>query len=128
MPILLQLQLLSLLSPTSPVANSPATTIAAIATFDVTSATTFAAANVTNIVDITIAVTVSQMLLLPHECMQPNISFCNIPFVGSILKSNILQLIAFVEGKTQRTIADRDVVMSNFRTVRTIATRFLDPR
>jgi acyl carrier protein len=47
---------------------------------------------------------------------------------GLVDSLNILQLIAFVEGKTQRTIADRDVVMSNFRTVRTIATRFLDPR
>jgi acyl carrier protein len=43
---------------------------------------------------------------------------------GLIDSLKILQLIAFVEIETGRTIPDRDVVMSNFRTVRTIAQRF----
>lgn len=43
---------------------------------------------------------------------------------GLIDSLKILQLIAFVEVETGRTIPDRDVVMSNFRTVRTIARQF----
>ena len=43
---------------------------------------------------------------------------------GLIDSLKILQLIAFVEIETEQTIPDRDVVMSNFRTVRTIAQRF----
>jgi acyl carrier protein len=43
---------------------------------------------------------------------------------GLIDSLKILQLIAFVEIETGRTIPDRDIVMSNFRTVRTIAQRF----
>ena len=43
---------------------------------------------------------------------------------GLIDSLKILQLIAFVEIETGQTIPDRDVVMSNFRTVRTIAQRF----
>ena len=43
---------------------------------------------------------------------------------GLIDSLKILRLIAFVEIETGQTIPDRDVVMSNFRTVRTIAQRF----
>ena len=43
---------------------------------------------------------------------------------GLIDSLKILQLIAFVEIETGQAIPDRDVVMSNFRTVRTIAQRF----
>ena len=43
---------------------------------------------------------------------------------GLVDSLKILQLIAFVEIQTGQTIQDRDVVMSNFRTVRTIARRF----
>ncbi len=43
---------------------------------------------------------------------------------GLIDSLKILQLIAFIEVKTGRTIPDREVVMENFRTVRTIAQRF----
>ena len=45
---------------------------------------------------------------------------------GLVDSLKILQLIAFVEIETGRTIPDRDVVMANFRTVRTIARRFGD--
>lgn len=43
---------------------------------------------------------------------------------GLVDSLKILQLIAFIEMQTGRTIPDRDVVMENFRTVRTIARRF----
>jgi acyl carrier protein len=43
---------------------------------------------------------------------------------GLVDSLKILQLIAFVELETGRTIPDRDVVMANFRTVRTIAQQF----
>jgi acyl carrier protein len=45
---------------------------------------------------------------------------------GLVDSLKILQVIAFVEIETGRTIPDRDVVMANFRTVRTIARRFGD--
>ena len=45
---------------------------------------------------------------------------------GLIDSLKILLLIAFVEVETGRMIPDRDVVMSNFRTIRTIARRFGD--
>lgn len=43
---------------------------------------------------------------------------------GLVDSLKILQLIAFVEMQTGREIPDREVVMANFRTVRTIARRF----
>jgi acyl carrier protein len=43
---------------------------------------------------------------------------------GLIDSLKILQLIAFVELQIGRDIADREVVMENFRTVRTMAVRF----
>jgi len=43
---------------------------------------------------------------------------------GLVDSLKILQLIAFIEMQTGREIPDRDVVMANFRTVRTIARRF----
>ena len=43
---------------------------------------------------------------------------------GLIDSLKILQLIAFIEVTTGRTIPDREVVMENFRTVRNIAQRF----
>ena len=45
---------------------------------------------------------------------------------GLIDSLKILQLIAFIEVKTGRAIPDREVVMENFRTVRTIDQRFLN--
>ena len=46
-------------------------------------------------------------------------------FDGGLIDSlKILQLIAFVETKTGRTIPDREVVMSNFRTIEIIAAHF----
>jgi len=45
---------------------------------------------------------------------------------GLIDSLKILLLIAFVEVETGRMIPDRDVVMSHFRTIRTIARRFGD--
>ena len=45
---------------------------------------------------------------------------------GLIDSLKILQLIAFIEVTTGRTIPDREVVMENFRTVRTIDQRFLN--
>ena len=46
-------------------------------------------------------------------------------FEGGLIDSlKILQLIAFIEVKTGRTILDREVVMENFRTARNIAQRF----
>jgi acyl carrier protein len=44
---------------------------------------------------------------------------------GLIDSLKILQLIAFVELKTGRNIPDREIVMSNFRTVQVITDRFL---
>lgn len=43
---------------------------------------------------------------------------------GLVDSLKILELIAFVEIETGGTVSDRDVVMENFRTVRTIARRF----
>jgi acyl carrier protein len=43
---------------------------------------------------------------------------------GLVDSLKILQLIAFIEMKTGRTIPDREVVMSNFRSVQTIAGHF----
>jgi acyl carrier protein len=43
---------------------------------------------------------------------------------GLVDSLKILQLIAFIEMQTGREIPDRDVIMANFRTVRTIARRF----
>lgn len=43
---------------------------------------------------------------------------------GLIDSLKILQLIAFIETEIGRTIPDTDVVMDNFRTVRTMAARF----
>lgn len=43
---------------------------------------------------------------------------------GLIDSLKILQLIAFLEVETQRTIPDRDVVMEHFRTVSAMAARF----
>src|SRR6266581_8462327 len=43
---------------------------------------------------------------------------------GLIDSLKILQLIAFIEVTTGRTIPDREVVMENFRTVRNISQRF----
>ena len=43
---------------------------------------------------------------------------------GRIDSLKILQLIAFVERWTGTTIAEPDIVMANFRTIRTIANRF----
>jgi acyl carrier protein len=43
---------------------------------------------------------------------------------GLVDSLKILQLIAFIEMQTGHEIPDRDVVMANFRTVRTIARRF----
>jgi acyl carrier protein len=43
---------------------------------------------------------------------------------GLIDSLKILQLIAFIEIKTGRTIPDREVVMEHFRTVRNIEQRF----
>jgi acyl carrier protein len=43
---------------------------------------------------------------------------------GLVDSLKILQLIAFIEVQTGTTIPDRDVVMENFRSVRTIARRF----
>ena len=45
---------------------------------------------------------------------------------GLVDSLKILQLIAFIEMKTGRTIPDREVVMSNFRSVKTITRHFLD--
>ena len=44
---------------------------------------------------------------------------------GLVDSLKILHLIAFLETTTGRAIPDREVVMSNFRTVRTIAEHFL---
>ena len=46
---------------------------------------------------------------------------------GVIDSLKILRLIAFVEDWTGSPIADADIVMSNFRSVRTIAQRFAGP-
>lgn len=43
---------------------------------------------------------------------------------GMIDSLKILRLIAFIEGQTGRTLADHEIVMKDFRTVRAIATRF----
>ena len=43
---------------------------------------------------------------------------------GRIDSLKILQLIAFVERWTGTPIAEPDIVMANFRTIRTIADRF----
>jgi acyl carrier protein len=45
---------------------------------------------------------------------------------GMIDSLKILQLIAFVEIETGRSIPDAEVVMEHFRSVRTIARRFGD--
>ena len=45
---------------------------------------------------------------------------------GLVDSLKILQLIAFIEVQTGHSIPDRDVVMANFRNVRTIARRFGD--
>ena len=45
---------------------------------------------------------------------------------GLIDSLKILQLIAFVEVETGRSIPDAEVVMEHFRSVRTIARRFGD--
>ena len=45
---------------------------------------------------------------------------------GLVDSLKILQLIAFVEAKTGRTIPDREVVMANFHSVKTIANYFFD--
>lgn len=47
---------------------------------------------------------------------------------GMIDSLKILQLIAFVEQRTGRSLQDRDVVMAHFRTVRAIASRFGEAR
>ena len=44
---------------------------------------------------------------------------------GRIDSLKILQLIAFVERWTGTSIAEPDIVMANFRTIRTIADRFV---
>jgi acyl carrier protein len=46
---------------------------------------------------------------------------------GLVDSLGILRLIAFLELQTGRSIADSDVVMENFRTVRTIDRRFGQP-
>jgi acyl carrier protein len=46
---------------------------------------------------------------------------------GLVDSLKILQLIAFMEVETGRTIPDADIVMKNFRTVRAIAERFSAP-
>lgn len=43
---------------------------------------------------------------------------------GLVDSLKILELIAFVEIETGRTIPDHEVVMEHFRTVRTIARKF----
>ena len=43
---------------------------------------------------------------------------------GLIDSLKILQLIAFIEAEIDRTIPETDVVMDNFRSVRTMAARF----
>lgn len=43
---------------------------------------------------------------------------------GLIDSLKILQLIAFLEVETDRTIPDREIVMEHFRTVRAMAARF----
>ena len=43
---------------------------------------------------------------------------------GLVDSLKILQLIAFIEMKTGRSIPDREVVMEHFRTVQTIVDRF----
>jgi nucleoside-diphosphate-sugar epimerase/acyl carrier protein len=47
---------------------------------------------------------------------------------GLIDSLKILQLIAFIETETGRPIPDADVVMGNFRSVRTMAARFAAPQ
>jgi acyl carrier protein len=47
---------------------------------------------------------------------------------GLIDSLRILQLIAFLELQTGREIPDVEVVMAHFRTVRTMAARFGEPR
>lgn len=47
---------------------------------------------------------------------------------GRIDSLKILQLIAFVEGRTGGAIPERDIVMENFRSVRVIADKFLRER
>ena len=65
---------------------------------------------------------VNQQLLRdsPHK-VQPDTPLFDDGLVDSL---KILQLIAFVESKTGRTIPDGEVVMSNFRSVQTIAGHF----
>jgi len=46
---------------------------------------------------------------------------------GLVDSLGILRLIAFLELQIGRPIADKEVVMEHFRTVRTIATRFGAP-
>lgn len=46
---------------------------------------------------------------------------------GLIDSLKILPLIAFVEHWTGRPVAEHDIVMKNFRSVRAIATRFVAP-
>ena len=41
---------------------------------------------------------------------------------------NILHLIGYVEHKLNRRLADEEIVMSNFRSVRAIADAFFDER
>jgi acyl carrier protein len=43
---------------------------------------------------------------------------------GLIDSLKILQLIAFLEVETDRTIPDREIVMEHFRTVKAMAARF----
>ena len=46
---------------------------------------------------------------------------------GLIDSLKILQLLGFIESTVGRPIADQEVVMKHFRTVRTIAERFAAP-
>jgi acyl carrier protein len=46
---------------------------------------------------------------------------------GLIDSLKILQLIAFLEVETDRTIPDREIVMEHFRTVKAMAGRFARP-
>jgi len=47
---------------------------------------------------------------------------------GLIDSLKILRLIAFVETRTGRSIPDEEIVMANFRTVRTVAAHFFAPQ
>ena len=63
------------------------------------------------------------------EGKEARISADTLLFKEQLLDSmNILHLIGYVEHKLNRRLADEEIVMSNFRSVRAIANAFFDER